>query len=171
MIRVIVELVSAVDRSRSKVLGTMEICNDGTGGRELGNYRGKLDAEYTGKDGRHGHIANFNRQRQSVWSLVGVFLKLWGHTKHTPPATTLTPLERGLLIECVYWRARVAGIVLYEDLPPIMRAVLDAANVPGVATDAEGLDILQELQMRMLFDTPALPPMSAPPTMDDPAFN
>lgn len=82
MIRVTVELISAVDSSRNRILGRMEIANDTTGDAEIGNYEGTLQAEYC--RGRKGQVLNFNRQSQSVWSLVGAFLKLWGHTKHSP---------------------------------------------------------------------------------------
>jgi|JI10StandDraft_1071094.scaffolds.fasta_scaffold15839_2 hypothetical protein len=84
MIRITIELVSAVDSSRNRVLGTMEIANDATGNLEVGNYSGTLHAEYTRPDGRKGRITNFNRRKQSVWSLVGAFLKLFGHTAHSP---------------------------------------------------------------------------------------
>jgi hypothetical protein len=84
MIRITVELVSAVDPSRSRTLGTMTIANDGTGTREVGNYVGTLHAEYTGSSGRTGRVTNFNRRRQSTFSLIGAFLKLWGHTSHSP---------------------------------------------------------------------------------------
>tara|TARA_R110000868_G_scaffold64854_3_gene194613 strand:+ start:963 stop:1259 length:297 start_codon:yes stop_codon:yes gene_type:complete len=87
MIKVTVELVSAVHPSRSRVLGSIEICNDGSGGQSVGHYYGTLHAEYTGRDGRKGEIKNFNRQQQSAFSLVGAFLKHWGHTKHS----ALTP--------------------------------------------------------------------------------
>jgi hypothetical protein len=92
MIRVTIELISAVDPSRNRVLGTMEICNDGTGDERFGNYNGKLMAEYGGRNGR---VENFNRTRQSVWSLVGAFLKLWGHTRH--PASQTTEAIQGQL--------------------------------------------------------------------------
>lgn len=95
MIRVTVELVSAIHPSRSKVLGTMEICNDGTGTHGLGHYTGKLHAEYTGKAGRPGEVRDFHRSQQSVWTLIGAFLKLWGHTRHKvgpmPKVETLEP--------------------------------------------------------------------------------
>lgn len=84
MIRVTIELISAVDPSRNKVLGTMEISNDATGTGDVGNYNGTLHAEYTAPSGRKGHVMRFHRRRQSVWSLVGAFLKLWGHTTHSP---------------------------------------------------------------------------------------
>lgn len=82
MIRVTIELVPKGDETRKRVLGTMVVCNDGTGNELLGNYNGTLHAEYTGSGGRPGRVMNFRRTRQSVWSLVGAFLKLWGHTRH-----------------------------------------------------------------------------------------
>lgn len=84
MIRVTIELISAVDPARNKVLGTLEISNDASGSEDVGNYNGTLHAEYTGPDGRKGRVMRFHRRRQSVWSLVGAFLKLWGHTAHSP---------------------------------------------------------------------------------------
>lgn len=62
----------------------MEIANDGTGDLMTGHYNGTLHAEYTKAGGRKGRVINFNRRKQSVWSLVGAFLKLWGHTAHSP---------------------------------------------------------------------------------------
>lgn len=70
--------------SHKRTLGTLEIANDGSGDEETGNYTGTLHAEYTGPGGRRGVVTQFHRRRQSVWSLVGAFLKLWGHTKHSP---------------------------------------------------------------------------------------
>lgn len=84
MIRVTVELVSAVAPSRSRILGQIEIANDATGSVDVGNYTGTLHAEYTGTNGRKGAVKNFNRRKQSVFSLIGAFLKLWGHTGHPP---------------------------------------------------------------------------------------
>lgn len=60
----------------------MDIANDATGTMEIGNYTGVLHAEYTKPSGRKGRVTGFKRKRQSVWSLVGAFLKVWGHTKH-----------------------------------------------------------------------------------------
>lgn len=84
MIRVTVELIPHGDESKARMLGVMEIANDGTGDLDIGHYDGTLHAEYTGKTGRTGRVREFNRRHQSVWSLVGAFLKLWGHTKHSP---------------------------------------------------------------------------------------
>lgn len=84
MIRVTIELLPHGDATRKRVLGRLEVANDGTGTTEVGNYRGTLHAEYTGPAGRSGRVLNFRRRRQSAWSLVGAFLKLFGHTKHSP---------------------------------------------------------------------------------------
>lgn len=84
MIVVFVELWPGGDESKKQLLGTMQISNDGTGSIDSGNYRGFLDAEYTGAEPRQGSVMCFSRKRQSVWSLVGAFLKLWGHTSHSP---------------------------------------------------------------------------------------
>lgn len=98
MIRVTVELVSAISPTRSRVLGTMEICNDASGNHVVGNYQGVLHAEYTGSSGRKGEVKNFRRQSQSVWTLVGTFLKKWGHTRaaveeETAPTIASTNVE------------------------------------------------------------------------------
>ncbi|MEO0797392.1 MAG: hypothetical protein AAFX93_19750 [Verrucomicrobiota bacterium] len=84
MIRITVELVPKGVESAKRTIATMDIANDSTGTDEIGNYRGTLHAEYTGSDGRKGYVRQFKRQHQSVWSLVGAFLKLWGHTSHSP---------------------------------------------------------------------------------------
>lgn len=83
MIRITVEMVPRGDESRKRKLAMMEIVNENTGTMEVGNYTGTLHAEYTNPAGRKGRIEGFRRQRQSVWSLIGAFLKLWGHTKHS----------------------------------------------------------------------------------------
>lgn len=84
MIRITVQLIPHGDESKARNLGTMEIANDGAGTLDVGDYDGILHAEYTGPSGRIGRVVQFNRRKQSVWSLVGAFLKLWGHTKHSP---------------------------------------------------------------------------------------
>lgn len=79
-------------------------------------------------------------------------------------ANTLNPLETRLLIWCVYWRTRAAGITLYRDLPPILLGVLQDTKCPQISTDEEALAIIKEIQLHMLFDTPAIP---EPVTMTD----
>lgn len=84
MLRVTVELVPRGIESKARKIATMTIANDGTGNLSTGNYKGVLHAEYTAPTGRLGYVTGFHRKSQSVWSLIGAFLKLWGHTKHSP---------------------------------------------------------------------------------------
>ena len=84
MIRVTVELIPHGDETKKRTLGSMDIINTGKGTEETGIYKGLLFAGYTGPKGRLGVVREFHRQSNSVWSLVGAFLKLWGHTKHSP---------------------------------------------------------------------------------------
>lgn len=88
MIRVTVELLPHGSESGKRTLGTLDIANDGSGNEEFGNYSGVLHAEYTGRSGRTGKVLQFKRKTNSVWSLVGAFLKLHGHTKHSPSQMT-----------------------------------------------------------------------------------
>lgn len=88
MIRVTIELLPHGHERNKRTLGTMEIANDGSGDVATGSYRGTLHAEYTPLSGRKGQVLQFHRRKQSVWSLVGAFLKLWGHTKHSPMLMT-----------------------------------------------------------------------------------
>lgn len=82
LIRVTVELLPHGSDIGKRTLGVLEIANNGTGTQAVGNYEATLTAEYT--SGRRGKVRSFNRKTQSVWSLVGAFLKLFGHTKHSP---------------------------------------------------------------------------------------
>lgn len=85
MIRVTIELWPKGDASRKRTLGWIDIANDGSSDSDdIGNYKGTLYAEYTGPGGRKARVMQFHRRRQSVFSLVGAFLKQWGHTKHSP---------------------------------------------------------------------------------------
>jgi hypothetical protein len=81
MLRVTIELLPRGSEEGKRTLGVLEIANDATGGEYIGNYDAKLVAEY---GTRHGRVRSFHRQSQSAWSLVGAFLKLFGHTKHSP---------------------------------------------------------------------------------------
>lgn len=83
MIRITIELIPK-DPTQTRTLATMLIANDGTGDNLIGNYDCTLHAEYTGPLGRRGRVTQFRRKQNSVWSLVGAFLKLFGHTKHSP---------------------------------------------------------------------------------------
>lgn len=84
MIRVTIEKVPKGDESRKSTLGVLTIANDATGTEHFGNYKATLHAEYTSDHPRTGRMERFHRKSQSAWSLVGGFLKLFGHTKHSP---------------------------------------------------------------------------------------
>lgn len=83
MLKVTVELLPGGDESKAKMIGVMLITNDGTGTADSGNYVAAMMAEYL-REPRKGRLTNFNRKTQSCWSLVGGFLKLFGHTNHSP---------------------------------------------------------------------------------------
>lgn len=95
MIRVTVELLPKGDATRARVLGRMEIANDGTGNGEEGNYQATLHAEYTPATGRKLRVLGFKRRRQSVWTLVGIILKNLGHCRQTRGQTIETPEAEG----------------------------------------------------------------------------
>lgn len=84
MIRVIAYIIPKGDESKSRELGRIEIANIGKADADIGIYEARLFGEYTPAAGRLGFVYNFHRRKQSVWSLVGALLKLWGHTKHSP---------------------------------------------------------------------------------------
>lgn len=69
MIRVTVELLSAVD-GRRETLGVMDICNDGSGTERNGNYIGRLYRKGTNNIHRIGKVENFPRHSYVVWRLV-----------------------------------------------------------------------------------------------------
>lgn len=82
MIRVTIELLPHGKQEGKRVLGVLDIANDGSGTDEIGNYDGELHAEYTQPgEPRKGRVLSFNRKRQSAWTLVGMFLKKFGHVR------------------------------------------------------------------------------------------
>lgn len=76
MIKVTVELVSAVSSSRDRHLGTAYIVNDGTGSATVGDYDvtlsqfGKPDVIW-----RSGKVKNFKRRTLGPWDLLYLALK------------------------------------------------------------------------------------------------
>ena len=81
MIRITVDLVSAVHPSRSRRLGVAEITNDGTGA-PVG--RCHYDAVFRGPNGgagRRGHVENYPRNSVSVWNLIRRALENAGYTR------------------------------------------------------------------------------------------
>jgi len=90
MIKITVELLPHGNEANKRLLGVMLIANDTTGTATVGNYIGAMESEY---GERAGVVRGFNRKTQSVWSLVGAFLKLWGHTKHSPSLMEQKPTK------------------------------------------------------------------------------
>lgn len=90
MIVTTIELHSAID-GRTEELGTLVICNDGTGSGSKGNYDGRMyrkgDAERHGKRGlwwkakptREARVEGHPRLAQPVQSLVAKMLKEMGY--------------------------------------------------------------------------------------------
>jgi len=76
MIVIKVELHSAIT-GKVTTLATAKICNDGTGTKTRGNYRGI----FFGKDGRimkDCAVLNWPRKARHVWKLVGECMKQAG---------------------------------------------------------------------------------------------
>ena len=73
MIRVTVELISAVSPSRSKILGVAEIVNDGSlGNGSQGNYNVKFSKREPclNTTWRSGRVEKFARKRYGAWYLL-----------------------------------------------------------------------------------------------------
>ena len=69
MIRVTVELISAVDPSRDRPLGVMEIANDGRGSKTVCDYEVKVRGP-AGRVAAVGRVLRYRRQRDPIWNLV-----------------------------------------------------------------------------------------------------
>jgi hypothetical protein len=67
MIRVTVELIPFGDEEGKKIIGTMNIVNDGTGDQEIGNYMARMEG-VLGKE-KTVQIKNHIRQ-EGVWRLI-----------------------------------------------------------------------------------------------------
>jgi hypothetical protein len=81
MIRVTVELVSAIDPKRSRILGIAEIANDGeTSSRTagaFGSYKVRLSkwSPRTNETWRSGRVQHFDRRGRGAWDLLYLALK------------------------------------------------------------------------------------------------
>lgn len=81
MIRITVELVSAINPSRSRVLGVAEIANDVKTSAATGGDRGSYDvrlskwAPKTGETWKRGRVQNFDRVKRGAWDLLYLALK------------------------------------------------------------------------------------------------
>lgn len=93
MIRVRVELLSAVDPRRSRELARMDICNEGnetTWNPRFGSY---LGTTYRGRDrealdlqtpAKVAGVAHWPRDALHVWNLVATMLEAMGYIRGTP---------------------------------------------------------------------------------------
>ena len=82
MIRITVELLSARDKSRNKVLAVMQIANDGTGNHDKSSYDGRvLRAPNFVHTTREGRVEDYNRNANPVWVLIAKMLIKMGYDK------------------------------------------------------------------------------------------
>lgn len=77
MIRVTVELVSAIDPSRSRLLGVALVANDGTGTNERGNYSASFSkwAPKERETWKRGRVVGFDRIGRGAWDLLFLALR------------------------------------------------------------------------------------------------
>lgn len=81
MIRVTVELVSAIHPSRSKVLGIAEIANDGGESVATNGDKGSYDvalskwAPKTSQTWKRGRVEGFDRKHRGPWDLLYLALR------------------------------------------------------------------------------------------------
>lgn len=70
MLKITIELIPHGDKSKSKVIGTGYVTNDGTGDKSYGNYKAVF---YRTRAEQHSTVKNFVR-RNSAWNLLMVAL-------------------------------------------------------------------------------------------------
>lgn len=74
MIRVTVELISAISPARNRVLGVMHIANDGVTSRETDGKRGSYNFIIRGKRKdrvlREGRVEDYPRKSALIWVLL-----------------------------------------------------------------------------------------------------
>ena len=70
MIRIRIDLESAIGAKRSKTLCLAVIANDGSGSQNRGNYTFALSRQGSGKAWKTGKVLGFPRKRKNVWHLL-----------------------------------------------------------------------------------------------------
>lgn len=77
MIRVTVELISAISPSRNRILGQAVIANDQTGTSDSGNYGAKFSkwAPKLNEVWKTARVCRFNRRTRGAWDLLYLALK------------------------------------------------------------------------------------------------
>jgi hypothetical protein len=78
MIIIEAKLVSAISRDRDRQLVRLEISNDGTGGKSIGNYDVRCVVPNNGRTGR---IVGYPREKISVGHLIRQAFEAVGYTK------------------------------------------------------------------------------------------
>lgn len=90
MIRVTVELISAVHPSRSRVLAMMDIANDGEETLSNPRFGSYVGTTYVGRDrdallkrqvSKRGRVGHWPREAYHVWNLVARMLEAMGYDK------------------------------------------------------------------------------------------
>lgn len=69
MIRITIELWPYGSQERSRLLGTMDIINDGTGTKERGNYTIRF-RDKAGRVFKNSKVKNWPRISKSIWKLI-----------------------------------------------------------------------------------------------------
>lgn len=90
VIRVTVELVSAVDPSRSRLLGVATICNDGTGTVDRCDYDASFSKWAPKQDEawKRSRVTGFTRQTRGAWDLLYLALRNAVGSRNSTPTST-----------------------------------------------------------------------------------
>ena len=75
MLIVTIELKSAIDAERDKLLGVMRISNDGTGTPEVANYNVRLSKFGDRGTWKQGRVEGFDRVRRGPFDLLWLALR------------------------------------------------------------------------------------------------
>lgn len=80
MIIVDVRLASARGHEFDRHLGSLIICNDGTGSETIGHYTADFSGAKGGK-AKSGRVENYPRKTVAIWNLVRRACEAAGYTK------------------------------------------------------------------------------------------
>lgn len=81
MLKIRIELWPFGNEAQKREIATMDLWNDGTGDRYVGNYQGEAHVPasvYNELDNRHGSVKGYDRI-QNVWTLVAEMLRSMGY--------------------------------------------------------------------------------------------
>ena len=77
MIRVTIEIYPFGFFTLKRLLGTVDIINDGTGDAKIGNYKIKAHTAHQNRLVRQFEIKNHRREDQSFWQLLKKVFEAW----------------------------------------------------------------------------------------------